>query len=501
MSTQTETKVPAASATPDYPSYLPPMLVKELRQLLRTRGFIAVLLGIHVLMIFVLLLLVIMEQLDSNSGYGITNGLFWSLMSLVLLIITPLRGGNSLNQEFQTKSIDLLLLTRLSANRIVLGKWGSLMATGSLFALSLLPYGMLRYFFGPGDMLGDACQLLAMATLSATLTAISVWGSSLARVSRILVPIIVVVTLQIVASRNLGRVASGAFAGTTGPFGFSFAETLMLSACMVFVLLFALLQASRKLRPLAENDAPVARALPLIAFGAGLLLWAFAKDHGVYRFAFVFSLFVCAIELSQARKLLAVHWKPWAGRNVFQGLAGWCALPGFPSAAFFAAVLLGLFALAGLWPALRILGSSSSFAANAWLMALAWQGLVFPGALMGCLTVPQRNWNMGGMQFVIHGLMGILSLFAWNAPVMFVSLKSSLLVLGGILPISSFWLGLPNLRQSGVTTQLFLGQVIMMAGVAAMLWYRAGPAFAELRKNVLRSRQAGAVPPIVRQTR
>ena len=143
-----EAQVPAAanpllikSATAgldDFSDRLPPMLVKELRQGLRARIFVAVFLGLQLFLGLVMLLATTASGLD-GAGQVISQIIFL-FFSLAVLVVQPLRGMNALYGEIKSSTIDMMVLTRLSARRIVIGKWAAVVGQTLLLFISIVPY-------------------------------------------------------------------------------------------------------------------------------------------------------------------------------------------------------------------------------------------------------------------------------------------------------------------------------------------------------------------------
>ena len=73
----------------DFPTWLPAMLVKELRQGLRQRGFIAALVGFQVLM--TLFLIFAVAGGTGSASFDILQSAYWVMINVQLLIVTPLR--------------------------------------------------------------------------------------------------------------------------------------------------------------------------------------------------------------------------------------------------------------------------------------------------------------------------------------------------------------------------------------------------------------------------
>ena len=76
----------------------------------------------------------------NGSARGMIDGVFWCTMFGTLLLNAPLRAVGGLSAELDARTMDLLLLTRLDAWRIVWGKWVSLMAQTLLLLVALLVF-------------------------------------------------------------------------------------------------------------------------------------------------------------------------------------------------------------------------------------------------------------------------------------------------------------------------------------------------------------------------
>jgi len=155
----------------DFPDSLSPMVVKELRQGLRTRMFGLVMVLLH-------LLLVMFTLISGGSGNADTvSGWFDGIITLTLCVILPLRGFSAVADEIKAGTLDMLALTSLSAGRIIFGKWASIVSQSLLLAFSILPYVVARYFFGGLDLFAEVSVLfykwLAGAVFAALVIALS----------------------------------------------------------------------------------------------------------------------------------------------------------------------------------------------------------------------------------------------------------------------------------------------------------------------------------------
>src|SRR5688572_18104272 len=128
MSNVTAIPEPAASASPhskiptrDFPGWLPPMLVKELRQGLRTRGFVGTLVVFQILMLVLTLVALSTQNATTPSGRmagAAFSGFFWAILAVQLIFMTPSRALGGLQLEVESRTLDLLMLTRLTAWRV-----------------------------------------------------------------------------------------------------------------------------------------------------------------------------------------------------------------------------------------------------------------------------------------------------------------------------------------------------------------------------------------------
>ncbi|MFT5410899.1 MAG: hypothetical protein ACI9NC_003632 [Verrucomicrobiales bacterium] len=199
-----------------------PMLVKELRQGLRTKIFLTAFIGFQAILLIMVLAGFASQSSGRDSGTFI-NGTIWTVLSLMLLVITPLRGQFAIEKEIRMGTMELLQITNLDAWRIVRGKWGALMGEAMLYLTAALPYFTLRYFLGGVNILTDLWLLALMALVSSALTAIVIglsgFRSMLLRIGITLGIIFLVFwSISIVQmmrfSRSMGGGGGGFFSGS-----------------------------------------------------------------------------------------------------------------------------------------------------------------------------------------------------------------------------------------------------------------------------------------------
>lgn len=181
---------PIISGLSDFSDRISPMIVKELRQGLRTRTFTGTFLILQVILGFSMLGAGMASS--DNTGRLISSMVFF-LFSLVALIFQPLRGTAAVATELKDDTLEILSLTRLSTVRIVFGKWASLVSQTALMLAATIPYLVMRYFFGGMQLFAELALIGTVFFISMCLTAVTV-GFSCSRsvLLRALVPLLLI---------------------------------------------------------------------------------------------------------------------------------------------------------------------------------------------------------------------------------------------------------------------------------------------------------------------
>lgn len=160
----------------DFSDRLTPMLVKEMRQGLRTRFFTLA------LMLFHLAMMTLMVGMAWGQYLQDAHELFRAVVGLTLLLFLPLRGFDALLRESKNGTLDMLRLAGVSSFRIVYGKWAALYSQTLLFACSLLPYMIFRYQLGGIEIVLEFQALVLILIGSAIITAAYVAYSSMSSI-------------------------------------------------------------------------------------------------------------------------------------------------------------------------------------------------------------------------------------------------------------------------------------------------------------------------------
>lgn len=328
----------------DFPDRLSPMLVKELRQGLRTRAFIGVFLTLQIILGIILLGAGTASSSD-QAGSTISNIIF-IFFSIAVIVIQPMRGMGALSSEIKGNTIDMMVLTRLSAWRIVAGKWSAIVSQSALILVTIIPYLILRYFFGGMNLVGEVVMLFLIFISSATLTAITVGLSAAPSIIlRAVLPIIGIPTLAIVVFVML---MESVMFGRGSVFDYFSLETtesritvgIYILGCLYYSF-FLLSIGTTLIAPYAENYSTfrriVALAVTLIATVIGIIY----VDEIEVMIA-IFSLIltpVFTISLTEFGILVPPVVRQFSRYGVIGRLLGIFLLPGWATGVFFCYLL------------------------------------------------------------------------------------------------------------------------------------------------------------------
>lgn len=254
----------------DFPSWLSPMLVRELRQGLQSGAFAWTFVILQAVMCLLMIWCTFMANDPASRAVGRAgDGFFWSVTAVAVAIVVPLRGITGVNSERLGNNLDLVRLTRLSATRIIVGKWLANVAQALLVATSILPYVVLRYFLGGVNVLRDLEAFGWICVAAAVVAALALALSTLPEGQR----------RGILAIASFGGlIAFVAFmeGRLMRAFGWmdTWAKLGILALATVYALAF-LEYAAAEIAPPAENHAVRKRAIATAIVAAWLAAAAF----------------------------------------------------------------------------------------------------------------------------------------------------------------------------------------------------------------------------------
>jgi hypothetical protein len=311
---------------------LSPILVKELRQGMRARIFILSFLLLQVFLI--VLTLANLAAQDDYATLNSQNGFFWGILGFSLLVLTPLRGLVAMSGEIKNRTLETIMLTRLTAWRVVAGKWSALFAQSLLLVAAVLPYVVVRYFINGEDVVSDFKWIALMLWLSGLLSAASIAVSCLTNpVIRVLVIIGIVVT-------GTTSVESVIAFGLGSANGWEIVGWLLVLGFFIPALLFEL--AASSIAPASENHALRRRLLAVLFFLTAVVLeWTTHRDFlAGSMLALIVLIGICYFELSEKPRLLPRMTQVFARHAGWGRITGLFLLPGWPSALLFSLLVI-----------------------------------------------------------------------------------------------------------------------------------------------------------------
>ncbi len=433
----------------DFPDWLSPMLVKELRQGVRTRVFVTLFILLQVAMLMTVSLTLLVAANGGDTAVG--TGFFWFIVGVPVLAVLPLNGLGAVNGEIRANTLELIFLTRLTAFRIVAGKWFANFAQCVLFVCAVLPYLVLRYFVGGVNLTGEletlGWMLAGSAVLSAFATGISAYPVRTVRAATALFVVAIFTGL----GPAVAFVARGVTAGPPpGPVG-----SVSLLCCGGIVLLLMLEVGAARIAPPAENHTAVIRLLALAAFlvalAASLLSY---NSQGITLFAFGLALVICAVGLCEEPRWIPRLFRPFAVWGWVGRMAGRMFYPGWYTAVPFTLLMFALFALL-----LQRQKMLESFNHSTWFVALL-GALLFPVALIRLLMPAGRR------AVLFYAVVQLLSVAAAIlAMVCDHALSTSFETPVSFLPLSALIVLLDN----DSTTEARFTAVAITTGISALL--------------------------------
>ncbi|MEM0895984.1 MAG: hypothetical protein AAGJ79_03785 [Verrucomicrobiota bacterium] len=454
----------ALASIQDFKDWIGPMVVKELRQGLRTKSFIGVFIGLQTMLVIITI-----AMADAGSSGESISAWFWGFINLTFIVLMPLRGFNAISQEARHQTLELVLMTRLNARRITYGKWFALYAQTLLFSISLLPFVIMRFFLGGIEIATEIYILLLFTIASGALTAISVGvsaqPSALLRGAATLLIVFAFVPAQgFLVQFLFFDTRSSMTLWASSEFWASFGATVFVVA---FVILFMVEFGAGYIAPDADNIATRKRLLTL-GFVVVILGFAFAPAielEAMVGISLIFATIPCIDALCERPAAVASLYTPFVRRGHPGRMAGRLLYPGWPTGLFFSLLIAGILGVAYFksFPSvdeeLRLLSPVICFGI-----------LLFPVFVIQLITPKTTN------PFVLYILYQLITLAFCFAMLAIDSGNDS----SHVLPLASFipWaavlvIGNDHLYDS-TTTPLFLG-TISSAILFLILLIKASP--------------------------
>jgi hypothetical protein len=471
----------------DFPDKLSPMLVKELRQGMRARSFTLLFLVFQGLL--ALILLTAGAAASSEAAGSFASGVIFSMFAGAALFIQPMRGVNALSSEISDNTIEMMVLTRLSAWRIVFGKWIAIVSQTALILVTIIPYLILRYFFGGMILAGEMVFLGLMFLTSMVFTAIMV---GLSGNSTKLVRVLPILGFIFMVSTVPDHMSRGGFKDVMNFCTMSDGESrLTIASYVVFITYIgwcALSHGTSVIAPVAENHSTLRRliALGLVCITAlvGLL---HVVDPNLLALVFAIILVPAVVTaLTEASVLLPPVCKPFLRRGLTGRIASTVLLPGWPAGVFFATLLLAI-SIGGL----GIAGSANSRPVLPIESAIG--GLGCLGGILLAALLAAKFTRQESQRFTNFMVFLLVSILLAVIPMILASINNHEKYLWFFIwnpPVSLFM----AVSSSFIKGEVLAAVMIVDAIILAMLLVTAGSAFRSYRK-VFEEAETGSAKP------
>ncbi len=337
---------PVIQRTSDFSDRLSPMLVKELRQGLKGISFIILFIAIQAILAFLILTQSLSDSYN-NSGRDISTIVF-ICTGLATCVIQPLRAISAIGSEIKENTIDLLLITRLSAWKIVFGKWISLVSQSALIIAAVTPYLILRYFFGGMQLFAELMILLTIFLASSAFTAFFVGISALP--SLVFRGIIGLGCAFFIGTAVVGLFAeSYTYNDLVELCSFQFDEALSIYLLLVLGSMYlgwlALDFAAGWIAPISENRSTSRRLICLGIVALVGIIFAFSDDKfnmGVYVCLLVLFVPISLVTLTEQTHSIATLNVPFVRKGVFGKIMSYFLFPGWASGLNFVLLLFAI---------------------------------------------------------------------------------------------------------------------------------------------------------------
>ena len=339
---------PARWPGDDFPAWISPMLVKELRQGVQSGAFAWTFILLQVAMFLLMTFWVLNRSTGLQSRLEVNqlfHGFFWAVFGFAAAIILPVRAAGSMTAERIGNTLDLLRLTHLSSTQIVLGKWLAVMAQVLLIAAAVLPYLVLQYFFGGLDIVADLFSFMVVLLVAAVITAGSLAAAGQSPLTRGLITAFFFFAVP----NFLG--GAGSVFGTAVLSPWSALPAIVVVAVLLTAVM--LVYAAAAIAPPAENHAARVRLLALVATGLALVAGGWFGPISASFVIAVTVLLVAGIAIAELTsdpvELASIH-APFARLGPFGRLAAMVLTPGWATAICFTllvAPFLGLAVVSG----------------------------------------------------------------------------------------------------------------------------------------------------------
>lgn len=452
----------------DFPDRLTPMLVKELRQGMRSKIFVWGFLLMHLLLAFVVL-----SSINSSMSHD-SSTLFWWCYLVPAVFALPFRGFNALVDEIRMDTMDTLLLTRLSASRIVLGKWISITLQIALISLTVLPYLIMRYFAGGVDIALEIRFLFHFFMLGAIFTAFVIgfsWikvflmrGLLILALGGLVFALCVYVTEEILVDQRYDYKFF-----ITEHEGVTTAIFYLLGSYLTYYLLSF---ASAQIAPLAENLSTRRR---IISFAFVLLCFVPVFFDVEWMFpSFGLALLVVALAgidaATERTQHLSIVVQPFVKRGLFGKFLGRFLYPGWHTGFNYLVLLLALCMAVGLYAVTTSMHLSGPMYKNDFILVMLFGSVMITGQVFLGLFIQRRLFPRTAAPFVVFILIQVVIGFFIGLLTALIEISDAspaLAILGGFSPVA----GMVHMEANRFHTELLMERWLIWNVALVVIYY------------------------------
>jgi hypothetical protein len=441
-------------ALTDFKDWFSPMIVKELRQGTRTRMF-----SFAFILLQAALILVLLTSLasDRSSSTGASIG-FWFCVVITFFVVMPLRGFGAIANEAKMQTLEMVVLTRLSASKIIFGKWAALFSQTLLVASALLPFVVIRYFLGGIDLANEALWLLILVIISGTLTAITVGLS--AQPSFLLrgaIAVAIMIGGLSFAGGGVSDLMRHGGSMVSDPDFWKFFAAFVTTA--IFASYYVLAMGASHFAPISENHATRKRLSTLVYMAVmGVLYWFDVPGELVLGISGVILTIVVIDSLTERPAPVASIYIPFVKRGTLGRLFGKVFYPGWQSGLLFSGIVVGVFV------ALFIEEVGSLDEDELAGITSAMGMIIFPAAITQLFF--QRHGNPFGLYIMIALLaLALVGLVAGIDD----SQESSILWFFAMIPTACMFIAGNNYRYDSDGTILVVSSVVTLVWLLILL--------------------------------
>ena len=336
---------PAIEKVSDFSDRVSPMMVKELRQGMRGISFVILFIAIQ-LVLGIYIFGASLSENYNNVGQEISRTIFFCI-SMAVLVVQPLRGLSAISSEIKENTIDLMVMTRLSAWRIAFGKWVSLMSQSALIVTAVAPYLILRYFLGGMNLFAELMVLFTILIAAAAITAIMVGLSSIpALILRGIVGLGACAAIVGFCGSSLMGSARDyrellefcSFTGFDGN-GYVYLGVVVIA---LYIGWLALDFGASMIAPLAENRATFRRIVSAIFIVIAIFIFSYADADMSILFGLLLVIPISVISLTEHPFLVPTVTRPFVRKGFLGKLSAWFLLPGWVTGLNYTMLLFGI---------------------------------------------------------------------------------------------------------------------------------------------------------------